>query len=371
MIKHILNKNTLKQMVTYLIFIICISCAQNEVLKESTPDHLTPTETMKPSESQLQTITLEPTLNNEEIITITPSPTLIPPPTSINTFPQEALTPSYRLLQLSDIPTGMYIVDSVNQVFNIEGYYLGRLAAFDVEGVVSPNKKYIAFSSTSYGYDFAIVDLVNQKLIPIDLPGVAVMVIPIMWSPESLNVYLISWDQRTDQKTFGKIDMRNLLFSELPFWNGSMFSASWSPDGKTIAKVTNEYLVTPQIIDVVIYDANCFKDLSPCEDNIIRHFHNENISYSSVSFSPDSTRVVMECYFVNEGFVDICIGNIYSGEIINITEGSEINEKSPHWSPDGKWIAILGDGVELIRVDGFVRTKVEGIEDFGYWLDIP
>jgi len=119
---------------------------------------------------------------------------------------------------------------------------------------------------------------------------------------------------------------------------GENLDWSWSPDGRTIAWVSQELWVT----DVT----------SGTSSNLT----NGTIEVRGPTWSPDSTLIAFES-LGDAGYRDIFTMPTSGGSAVNLTGGSPGNDLNPVWSPNGAQIAFVSDrdgtsAIYVMKADG-------------------
>ncbi len=101
---------------------------------------------------------------------------------------------------------------------------------------------------------------------------------------------------------------------------------AWSPDGEALAFTTNR-------------DGNPEIYLVDHEGRL-RNLTNHDDFDAHASWSPDGTRIAFESG--RFGYLNICVVNVVSGEIIRLTDYSG-KDWNPAWGPNGREIAFSSD----------------------------
>jgi len=121
----------------------------------------------------------------------------------------------------------------------------------------------------------------------------------------------------------------------------------WSPDGSMIAFVSSRD--GPDQIWVVEVNSS----VGPLQVTYDRYDNND------IQWSPDGTQIAFSSQRNAEDIFRsaVCIVSLSSGEVRQLTDGCQSNDRSPRWSPDGSRIAFISDRsgydeVWLVSPDG-------------------
>src|SRR5580704_4928665 len=104
--------------------------------------------------------------------------------------------------------------------------------------------------------------------------------------------------------------------------------STWSPDGKTIAFVSN--LSGRNNIWLV-----------PSEGGWPTQLTVSNERQTSPTWSPDGKWIAYTSDYDGDEQWDIFLVSPKTGQIVNLTSTREISEESPAWSPDGRYLAYI------------------------------
>ena len=111
------------------------------------------------------------------------------------------------------------------------------------------------------------------------------------------------------------------------YFTRSLGGASWSPDGKEIAFTMD-----------MSGRSNLWK-VSSAGGWPIQLVQSDERQYGG-TWSPDGRWIVFQQDSAGNELWDIFAVPSEGGEVINLTNTSDIREESPRWSPDGKTIAV-------------------------------
>ncbi|MBK8935267.1 MAG: PD40 domain-containing protein [Chloroflexi bacterium] len=111
-------------------------------------------------------------------------------------------------------------------------------------------------------------------------------------------------------------------------------SPVWSPDGTMIAYISTEGSGLSG--DIYIMDAN-----GGNQRNVSQDATSDNIE---LVWAPDSSRLAFVSDMGNDWYVfDIFVANSDGSGLSNVTNTSNLSERVPHWSSDGRQIVFTSD----------------------------
>jgi dipeptidyl aminopeptidase/acylaminoacyl peptidase len=158
-----------------------------------------------------------------------------------------------------------------------------------------------------------------------------VMVVPMMMSILASSQTLPAPQAITDPKQImSKPDARvekNLSIEKL-YMTRQVGGATWSPDGKTIAFVSN-------------LSARNNLWLVPAEGGWPTQLTISNERQTSPTWSPDGKWIAYMSDYDGDEQWDIFLVSPKTGLVVNLTNTREIAEESPAWSPDGRYLAYI------------------------------
>jgi len=105
-------------------------------------------------------------------------------------------------------------------------------------------------------------------------------------------------------------------------------STAWSPDGKTIAFVTN-----------ITGRNNIW--LVPTEGGWPMQLTVSDQRQTAPAWSPDGKWIAYQSDYDGDEQWDIFLVSPKTGQVVNITKTREIAEENPAWSPDGRYLAYM------------------------------
>src|SRR5438067_7663998 len=103
-------------------------------------------------------------------------------------------------------------------------------------------------------------------------------------------------------------------------------STAWSPDGKTIAFVTN-----------ITGRNNIW--LVPTEGGWPMQLTVSDQRQTAPAWSPDGKWIAYQSDYDGDEQWDIFLVSPKTGQVVNLTQTREIAEQTPTWSPDGRYLA--------------------------------
>ncbi|MGA7686281.1 MAG: LpqB family beta-propeller domain-containing protein, partial [Terriglobales bacterium] len=118
---------------------------------------------------------------------------------------------------------------------------------------------------------------------------------------------------------------KNLTIEKL-YMTRQVGGATWSPDGQTVAFVSN--LSGRNNIWTVAADGGWPMQLTVSDQR-----------QTSPTWSPDSKWIAYMSDYDGDEQWDIFLVSPKTGKVVNLTNTREIAEESPTWSPDGRYLA--------------------------------
>ncbi|HET7205112.1 MAG TPA: S9 family peptidase [Terriglobales bacterium] len=140
---------------------------------------------------------------------------------------------------------------------------------------------------------------------------------------------------------------RNLSIEKL-FMTRSIGGTTWSPDGKTIAFISN-----------ISGRSNVW--LVPAEGGWPTQLTVSDQRQFSPTWSPDGKWIAYQSDYDGDEQWDIFLVSPKNGQVVNLTNTREIAEQSPTWSPDGRFLAYMvkpktSSSYEIDVYDMLMRT---------------
>jgi dipeptidyl aminopeptidase/acylaminoacyl peptidase len=120
---------------------------------------------------------------------------------------------------------------------------------------------------------------------------------------------------------------KNLSIEKL-YMTRAIGGSTWSPDGKTVAFITN------------ISGRNNLW-LVPAEGGWPTQLTISDQRQSAPAWSPDGKWIAYQSDYDGDEQWDIFLVSPVSGQVVNLTNTREIAEESPAWSPDGRYLAYM------------------------------
>ena len=131
--------------------------------------------------------------------------------------------------------------------------------------------------------------------------------------------------QKITSKPNAQIEPRMLTIEKL-YMTRQIGDATWSPDGKSIAFVSN--MSGRNNLWLVSADGGFPVQLTVSDQR-----------QSAPAWSPDGKWIAYQSDYNGDELWDIFLVSPKTGKIVNLTQTSEIAELSPTWSPDGRYVA--------------------------------
>ncbi len=131
--------------------------------------------------------------------------------------------------------------------------------------------------------------------------------------------------QKISSKPNAQIEPRSLTIEKL-YMTRQIGDATWSPDGKSVAFVSN--MSGRNNLWLVPADGGFPVQLTVSDQR-----------QSAPAWSPDGKWIAYQSDYNGDELWDIFLVSPKNGKIVNLTQTSEIAELSPTWSPDGRYLA--------------------------------
>jgi len=159
----------------------------------------------------------------------------------------------------------------------------------------------------------------------------AVFAIFITMSTIALTQTLLAPQAVTDPKQISsksKAQVEKNLSIEKLYMTRAIGSSAWSPDGKTIAFISN------------ISGRNNLW-LVPAEGGWPTQLTVSDQRQTAPAWSPDGKWIAYMSDYDGDEQWDIFLVSPNTGQVVNLTNTREIAEESPTWSPDGRYLAYM------------------------------
>jgi dipeptidyl aminopeptidase/acylaminoacyl peptidase len=131
--------------------------------------------------------------------------------------------------------------------------------------------------------------------------------------------------QKISSKPNAQIEPRSLTIEKL-YMTRQIGDASWSPDGKSVAFISN--MSGRNNLWLVPADGGFPVQLTVSEQR-----------QSAPAWSPDGKWIAYQSDYNGDEMWDIFLVSPKSGKVVNLTQTSEIAELTPTWSQDGRYLA--------------------------------
>src|SRR5256885_11346007 len=159
----------------------------------------------------------------------------------------------------------------------------------------------------------------------------AVFAIVITMSTIALTQTLLAPQAVTDPKQISsksKAQVEKNLSIEKLYMTRAIGSTAWSPDGKTIAFISN------------ISGRNNLW-LVPAEGGWPAQLAISDQRQATPAWSPDGKWIAYQSDYDGDEQWDIFLVSPKTGQVVNLTNTREIAEENPAWSPDGRYLAYM------------------------------
>src|SRR2546421_7187699 len=159
----------------------------------------------------------------------------------------------------------------------------------------------------------------------------AVFAIVITMSTIALTQTLLAPQAVTDPKQISsksKAQVEKNLSIEKLYMTRAIGSTAWSPDGKTIAFISN------------ISGRNNLW-LVPAEGGWPTQLTVSDQRQTAPAWSPDGKWIAYMSDYDGDEQWDIFLVSPKTGQVVNITKTRDIAEENPAWSPDGRYLAYM------------------------------
>ena len=159
------------------------------------------------------------------------------------------------------------------------------------------------------------------------LPFVMVMTMSTIALPQTLPVpKAITDPKQLTSKPNAQVE-RNLTIEKL-YMTRAVGGTTWSPDGKTIAFISN--MSGRNNLWLVSAESGWPVQLTISDQR-----------QAAPAWSPDGKWIAYQSDYDGDEQWDIFLVSPKTGQVVNLTNTREIAEQSPRWSPDGRYLAYL------------------------------
>ena len=162
------------------------------------------------------------------------------------------------------------------------------------------------------------------------IPFAIVVLMSIFAVAQSLPVpHAITDPKQISSKPNARVDQRSQTLSlEKLYMTRSIGGTAWSPDGKTIAFVSN--ISGRNNLWLVSVEGGWPTQLTISDQR-----------QSHPAWSPDGKWIAYQSDYDGDEQWDIFLVSPKTGQVVNVTNTREIAEESPTWSPDGRYLAYM------------------------------
>jgi dipeptidyl aminopeptidase/acylaminoacyl peptidase len=131
--------------------------------------------------------------------------------------------------------------------------------------------------------------------------------------------------RKISSKPNAQIEARSLTIEKL-YSTRNIGAATWSPDGKTVAFISN-----------MSGRNNLW--MVPAESGFPTQLTVSDQRQTNPTWSPDGKWIAYQSDYDGDELWDIFLVSPKTGKVVNLTQTSEISEINPTWSPDGRYLA--------------------------------
>ena len=150
-------------------------------------------------------------------------------------------------------------------------------------------------------------------------------VIPFMSAQTLVEPKAITDPKQVSSKPNAQVEPRSLTIEKL-FMTRQIGGATWSPDGKDVAFISN--MSGRNNLWIVPADGGFPTQLTVSDQR-----------QGNPAWSPDGKWIAYQSDYDGDELWDIFLVAPKTGKVVNLTQTSEIAETDPTWSPDGRFLA--------------------------------
>lgn len=292
-------------------------------------------------------------------------------------MPEETLTPILEVppfIQVDGLEAGWYLVtlgdNAVYSIWSTEGEYVGKFHEGSWPPSINHAQTQLAYAMDGGGHEFIVEDIETGIITYFPFEGYGVF--GIEWSPDDRYLLLILNDPtKSIYFELGVIDFETGETWMFDGWDGDFYSIAWSPDGKYILVMSRS--VREYYAELILFPAECvLHNEKGCMREVVIPFDTTRYDIYEPEWSPSGNQIAFTCYDLElvSPVEDICLGDINTGEIKNITN-DKYGLGYPDWSPDGEAILYRRSGeLELLNLKSGNIVELGIEERFMFWIVI-
>ena len=137
-------------------------------------------------------------------------------------------------------------------------------------------------------------------------------------------------------KPNAQVEAKSLTIEKL-YMTRQIGSPTWSPDGKSIAFISN--MSGRNNIWVVPSEGGWPTQLTVSDQR-----------QTAITWSPDGKWIAYQSDYDGDELWDIFLVSPKTGRVVNLTSTREIAETDPTWSPDGRYLAYHGQAENFCSI---------------------